>query len=72
VRVGAEVLFIRTVGRILAKNGGHADKSLHFGAADLAAGQGRVAHLLLDFKNVAVFLALILIGGHGALLYGLT
>src|SRR5450759_363026 len=72
VDIGPEVLLIRTVGRILDKDGRHADEALHLGAADFAAREGRVAHLLLNFKNMAVVLALILIGGHAALLSGRT
>jgi hypothetical protein len=67
-----EVLFISTGGRIFAKNGGHADEALHLGAADFTIRQGRVAHLLLNFKNMTMILALILIGGHTALLLELT
>jgi hypothetical protein len=70
--IRAKVLLIRTGGRILAKNGGHADEALHLGAADFAGSEGRIAHFLLNFKNMAVVLALILIGGHTALLSGRT
>ena len=69
VGVGAEVFFITAAVRILAKNGGHADEPLHFGVADLALRQGLIAHLLLHLKNMAVFLALIFVSRHQALLY---
>src|SRR3989339_1428472 len=70
--IGPEVLLISTGGRILAKNGGHADEALHLGAAEFATREGRVAHFLLNLKNMTVFLTLILVSGHASLLSGRT